>query len=70
MTRLWIAALAAAAANAAVTVYRPDDRDAQMTATTTGAAAEYTGSAAYDPTVLIPPTPPEQLNRDFVVQVR
>ncbi|KAB5591972.1 Beta-glucuronidase [Ceratobasidium theobromae] len=67
MTRLWFALFISAAH--AVTVYRPDDRESQLTATTSGAAAQYTGSAAYDPTVLNPPAPPEQLNRDYVVQL-
>ncbi|CUA67084.1 Beta-glucuronidase [Rhizoctonia solani] len=70
MTRLWIAALAAAAtANAAVTVYKVDDRESQLTATSSASAATYTGSAAYDPTVLDPPALPEQFNRDFAVQL-
>ncbi|KAF8671176.1 Glycosyl hydrolase family 79 C-terminal beta domain [Rhizoctonia solani] len=70
MTRFWIAALAASAAvSNAVTVYKPDDREAQLTATASADAATYTGSAAYDPTVLNPPAPPEQFNRDFAVQL-
>ncbi|CEL54355.1 hypothetical protein RSOLAG1IB_07005 [Rhizoctonia solani AG-1 IB] len=70
MARLWIAALAASAAvSNAVTVYKPDDRDAQLTATSSASSATYTGSAAYDPTVLNPPAPPQQFNRDFPVQL-
>ncbi|KAF8752585.1 Glycoside hydrolase family 79 protein [Rhizoctonia solani] len=69
MARLWIALLAATAGvpNAVVTVYRVGDHGAYASTTTTAAAAGYTGSAAYDPTVLDPPAPPEQLNREFVV---
>ncbi|CAE6461756.1 unnamed protein product, partial [Rhizoctonia solani] len=70
MTRFWIAALAAAAtANAAITVYKADDREAQLTATATAGAATYTGSAAYDPTVLNPPAPPEQFNREYAINL-
>ncbi|CAE6346593.1 unnamed protein product [Rhizoctonia solani] len=69
MARLWIAILAAAASvsNAAVTVYRVGDNGAYGTTTTSAAASSFTGTAAYDPTVLTPPAPPMQLNRDFVV---
>ncbi|QRV80175.1 glycoside hydrolase family 79 protein [Ceratobasidium sp. AG-Ba] len=59
----------ATCANAAVTVYKIDDRDAQLTATSSADAATYTGSAAYDPTVLNPPPPPDNLNRDFTIQL-
>ncbi|KAJ1302509.1 hypothetical protein OPQ81_002828 [Rhizoctonia solani] len=70
MTLFWIAALAAAATvSNAVTVYKPDDREAQLTATSSADAATYTGSAAYDPTVLNPPAAPEQFNRDFAIQL-
>ncbi|CAE6468101.1 unnamed protein product [Rhizoctonia solani] len=70
MTRFWIAALAAAAsANAAITVYKADDRESQLTATSTAGAATYTGSAAYDPTVLNPPAPPEQFNREYAINL-
>ncbi|CAE6458702.1 unnamed protein product [Rhizoctonia solani] len=72
MARLWAALLATAAAvsNADVTIYRAGDQGAYASATTLAAAATYTGSAAYDPTVLNPPAPPAQLNRDFVVLLR
>ena len=71
MVRLWVPIFVAAATitNAAVTVYQIIDQSSQATATTSADAAGYTGSAAYDPTVLAPPAPPEQFNRDFVVLV-
>ncbi|KAG9080196.1 hypothetical protein FRC06_006963, partial [Ceratobasidium sp. 370] len=57
-------------ANGHVTVYKVgDDKNSQLTATTTAGAASYTGSAAYDPTVLNPPAPPDRLNRDYTIQV-
>jgi hypothetical protein len=42
-----------------------------MTTTSTAAAADatYTGSAAYDTTVLNPPAPPTDLAKDFPVQL-
>ncbi|CAE6422766.1 unnamed protein product [Rhizoctonia solani] len=69
MVSFWAPILLATTAisNAAVTVYRVSDYGAHGTTTTSADAASYTGSAAYDPTVLVPPTPPEQFNRDFVV---
>ncbi|CUA72793.1 hypothetical protein RSOLAG22IIIB_10292 [Rhizoctonia solani] len=70
MIRSWIPILliAATLSRAAVTVYRPGNLGgAQATAATSADAASYTGSAAYDPTVLTPPAPPQQLNRDFVI---
>ncbi|KAF8671099.1 Glycosyl hydrolase family 79 C-terminal beta domain [Rhizoctonia solani] len=69
MVRIWAPVLiaVATASKAAVTVYRVGDHGAHGTATTTADAASYTGSAAYDPTVLVPPPPPEQFNRDFVI---
>ncbi|KAG9083590.1 hypothetical protein FS749_005914, partial [Ceratobasidium sp. UAMH 11750] len=62
-------ALAAlSAARGAVTVYRVDeDKNSHLTATSSAEAATYTGSAAYDPTVLNPPPPPGDLNRDFTI---
>ncbi|CAE6436327.1 unnamed protein product [Rhizoctonia solani] len=70
MTRLWASILIAFAtvSNAAVTVHRPGNLGGGTT-TTSADAASYTGSAAYDPTVLAPPAPPAQFNRDFVVVV-
>ncbi|KAG9082302.1 hypothetical protein FRC06_005131 [Ceratobasidium sp. 370] len=57
-------------ASGAVTVYRVDeDKNAHLTATSTAESATYTGSAAYDPTVLNPPPPPGNLNRDFTIQL-
>ncbi|KAG8713837.1 hypothetical protein FRC09_018268 [Ceratobasidium sp. 395] len=55
----------------AVTVYRVSDdpNQQQATATASSPASEYTGSAAYDPTVLNPPAPPGDLNRDFTVNL-
>jgi hypothetical protein len=60
-----------ACANGAVTVHRVDEGRGAPGATTTasGAATTYTGSAAYDPLVLQPPAPPENLKRDFTIQV-
>ncbi|CAE6452467.1 unnamed protein product [Rhizoctonia solani] len=71
MVRLWPVVLVATAAlsDAVVTVYRVGDQGAYASTTTSAAAAGYTGSAAYDPTVLAPPAPPGQLSRDFVVLV-
>jgi hypothetical protein len=72
MARLWTTVLVAAAAsisNAAITVYRVGDHGAYATTTTSAASSSFTGTAAYDPTVLTPPAPPTQLNRDFVVLV-
>ncbi|CEL63639.1 hypothetical protein RSOLAG1IB_10917 [Rhizoctonia solani AG-1 IB] len=69
MVRIWAPILiaAATASRAAVTIYRAGDHGAHGTTTTSADAASYTGSAAYDPTVLAPPAPPEQLNRDYVI---
>ncbi|KAG8689717.1 hypothetical protein FRC11_001002 [Ceratobasidium sp. 423] len=68
MALLWVPLLLATAAiSNAVTVYHISDYGAHATTTTSADAASYTGSAAYDPTVLVPPAPPEQFNRDFVV---
>ncbi|KAG8720319.1 hypothetical protein FRC09_009762 [Ceratobasidium sp. 395] len=54
----------------AVTVYTAGaSKGAGATDTTTAAAAGYTGSAAYDPTVLQPPAPPDQFNRDFTINL-
>jgi hypothetical protein len=71
MVRIWAPILiaAATASRAAVTIYRAGDHGAHGTTTTSADAASYTGSAAYDPTVLAPPAPPEQLNRDYVIVV-
>ncbi|KAG8681344.1 hypothetical protein FRC08_015701, partial [Ceratobasidium sp. 394] len=56
-------------AHGQVTVYKVgDQKGSQVTATTSAGAAAYTGSAAYDPTVLNPPSPPDQLNRDYTIQ--
>ncbi|KAG9073407.1 hypothetical protein FS749_015264, partial [Ceratobasidium sp. UAMH 11750] len=40
-----------------------DQKGSQVTATTSA------GAAAYDPTVLPPPSPPDQLNRDYTIQL-
>ncbi|KAF8604933.1 glycoside hydrolase family 79 protein [Ceratobasidium sp. AG-I] len=61
------AAALVACADAAVTVYQIDGNPALSTSTASAPASEYTGSAAYDPTVLNPPAPPDQLNRDFAI---
>ncbi|KAG8713839.1 hypothetical protein FRC09_018270, partial [Ceratobasidium sp. 395] len=55
----------------AVTVHKIGEgpNQQQATATTSSPASEYTGSAAYDPTVLDPPAPPGNLNRDFTINL-
>ncbi|KAG8690137.1 hypothetical protein FRC08_010649, partial [Ceratobasidium sp. 394] len=56
-------------AHGQVTVYKVgDQKGSQVTASTSASAAAYTGSAAYDPTVLNPPPAPDQLNRDYTIQ--
>ncbi|CUA78488.1 Beta-glucuronidase [Rhizoctonia solani] len=72
MVRPWAVILVAAAAvcNAGITIYRFDGQGADATTTVSAGAASYTGSAAYDPTVLTPPAPPAQFNRDFVVLLK
>ncbi|CAE6456102.1 unnamed protein product [Rhizoctonia solani] len=72
MVRLWAIILVAVVAisKAEVTVYRFGDQGAYTSTTTSANAASYTGSAAYDPTVLTPPAPPAQFNRDFVILLR
>ncbi|CAE6458557.1 unnamed protein product [Rhizoctonia solani] len=69
MARFWALVLLVTAtiSHAAVTVHRIDGLGAQGTTTTSADAAGYTGSAAYDPTILNPPAPPQQFNRDFVI---
>lgn len=71
-------ALGAAVAHAAVTLYNPTGQGpmnggtetASGSATVTAAAANYTGSAAYDPTVLKPPALPNPLpNMTFPIQL-
>ncbi|KAJ1302401.1 hypothetical protein OPQ81_002719 [Rhizoctonia solani] len=64
------AAAAAAVSNVDVTVYGAGDQATYTPTTTTAEAASYTGSAAYDPAVLAPPTPPAQFNREFVIPLR
>ncbi|KAG5336999.1 hypothetical protein C0989_011248 [Termitomyces sp. Mn162] len=56
--------LQAALAVSAVTVYPT------VTTTFAAAAANYTGAAAYNPTVLTPPPVPSGLNTQFVVQLQ
>ncbi|CAE7142978.1 unnamed protein product [Rhizoctonia solani] len=63
----FLIAILVAVSYAEITVYRVGDQGAYASTTTSAAAASYTGSAAYDPTVLTPPAPPAQFNRDFVV---
>ncbi|KAG9124057.1 hypothetical protein FRC07_013010 [Ceratobasidium sp. 392] len=53
----------------AVTVYKVNEDPTTATPTASSPASEYTGSAAYDPTVLKPPAPPGDLNRDFTVNL-
>ena len=54
----------------AVTVYY-EPGQAALTATATGAAANYTGAAAYNPTTLIAPSPPglQAMPTQFSVQL-
>jgi len=68
------AALAAAGPALAITAHVPlekrvtvYDPSATSTATVNTAAAQYTGAAAYDTTVLNPPAPPTDLSKDFPV---
>jgi hypothetical protein len=69
------AAFAAAAPALAITAHMPLDKrgvtvynpSATTTPTTNTAAAQYTGAAAYDTTVLTPPAPPTDLSKDFPV---
>ncbi|QRV75317.1 glycoside hydrolase family 79 protein [Ceratobasidium sp. AG-Ba] len=71
------AALAAAAPALGVTAHRVLDKrsvtvynpTAPPTQTINTAAAEYTGAAAYDTTVLNPPAIPGDLNKDFGIQL-
>ncbi|KAG8695561.1 hypothetical protein FRC09_009083 [Ceratobasidium sp. 395] len=55
----------------AVTVHKIGEgpNQQQATATASSPASDYTGSAAYDPTVLDPPAPPGNLNRDFTINL-
>lgn len=52
--------------NASVTVYHQAPLGAS---TSTAAAANYTGAAAYDPTVLTPPPVPSGLTTQFGIQL-
>ncbi|KAG6872145.1 hypothetical protein C0995_012556 [Termitomyces sp. Mi166 len=56
--------LQAALVVSAVTVYPT------VTTTVAAAAANYTGAAAYNPTVLTPPPVPSGLNTQFVIQLQ
>ncbi|KAG8688124.1 hypothetical protein FRC08_011609 [Ceratobasidium sp. 394] len=75
--RLFLAASAALAAAPAlaVTAHQPLDKrtvtvyNPTASPTINTAAAQYTGAAAYDTTVLNPPAPPDQQNKDFAVQL-
>jgi len=59
----------------AVTIYVPEGQETlfgiKPSTTDTSLAASYTGSAAYDPRTLIPPTPPTDppINTRFAVQL-
>lgn len=59
----------------AVTVYVPPGQETlfgiRPSSTDTSPASSYTGSAAYDPRTLIPPTPPTDppVNTNFAVQL-
>ncbi|KAG8706428.1 hypothetical protein FRC09_002416 [Ceratobasidium sp. 395] len=71
------AALAAAAPAIAVTAHQPIDKrsvtvynpTATPTVSINTAAAQYTGAAAYDTTMLNPPAPPGDLNKNVNVQL-
>jgi len=59
----------------AVTLYVPEGQETlfgiKPSSTDTGLASSYTGSAAYDPRTLIPPTPPTDppVNTRFAVEL-
>jgi hypothetical protein len=57
---LWLVAAAVPCTHAAITVYYQTPLGL-VTATNTASAANYTGAAAYDPTVLTPPALPNPL---------
>lgn len=59
-------ALVSALDKRSVTIYDPT---ASPTSTANAAAASYTGAAAYDTTVLNPPAPPTDLNKDVPIQL-
>lgn len=54
-------------AKGSVTVYYQQGQNPFQT--TTAAAAQYTGAAAYNPTVLNPPAPLPDLHRNFPIQL-
>lgn len=54
----------------AVTIYYPPGRQQALSATDTAAAANYTGAAAYNPTVLNPPPVPPGLTTQFNIQLQ
>lgn len=53
----------------AVTVYYPQGQS-PLSATATANAANYTGAAAYNPTVLNPPPVPNPFNAQFNIQLQ
>jgi len=55
--------------SASITVYYPPGQ-APLSATSTAAAANYTGAAAYDPTILTPPPVPSPFNTQFAIQLQ
>jgi hypothetical protein len=54
----------------AVTVYYQPGQSPLATGTGTAAGANYTGAAAYDPTILTPPPIPSPLNTQFSIQLQ
>ncbi|EAU81861.2 hypothetical protein CC1G_06072 [Coprinopsis cinerea okayama7 len=75
-TRLWLLGILAytLTASASVTVYYLPGQEPLFSpgaSTTSGAAATYTGAAAYNPTVLEPPPPPNPpITKRFALQLR
>ncbi|KXN92551.1 hypothetical protein AN958_05406 [Leucoagaricus sp. SymC.cos] len=61
-----LAQLAGLAKSSVTVYYLPGQSPFQ---TTTASAANYTGAAAYNPTVLNAPAPPSDLNRNFPIQL-
>ncbi|KAJ3568101.1 hypothetical protein NP233_g5936 [Leucocoprinus birnbaumii] len=57
-------------ARGSVTVYYVQGQNPFQTTTATASAANYTGAAAYDPTVLNPPPVPTDLTTSFTIQLQ
>ena len=64
-----LGAILFSSSQAQITVYYEPGAQATLgTATGTGAAANYTGAAAYNPTTLIPPSPPQAFPTQIALQ--